>query len=151
MIPRDRLQLPDEVTETMIVCALRFDGYRWLKGVRGDDEIDFPPWTVPVVDTLVFHDDENANFATFFALQRWLFKWGGETLPYSAPDHTAFRFLFLHLYSQPTPEGFAVEEYQTRWRRLPAEVVNRHAAAVRHALRPAPRVRRVKPTEDVGE
>lgn len=128
------LKLRDDVIETMHVCALRFDGFAWLQTKTRDGQLDFSPFMEPLMQTLTFHEDTEANFAAFFALQRCLFKWGGERLPLSAPEHTAFRFLFLHLHSLPTPQRFAHEDYEARWQSLRPHVVQEHAASVRHAL-----------------
>ena len=117
----------------MFGCALRFDAYAWLKTKRNDDELDLRPWFEPLISTFVFHDDQAANFAVFFALQRSLFKWG-EREKYFSPHHTAFRLLFLHLYRQPTPAGFANVERDRRWDALDKATLETHAAAVRRAL-----------------
>jgi len=133
-MPRNRLLFSDALNETMQICALRFDGYQWLETMRSDGELNFAQWTVPLVDNLTFHEDETANFATFFALQRFLGKWGGEMLPLSAPEHTAFCFLFLHLHPLPVPAGFAFADYESRWRDIDRATIAAHASTVRLAL-----------------
>lgn len=143
-MPRARLKLPDEVLNTMHACALRFDGFAWLKTKQSEGQLDFTPYMEPLTQTLTFHEDTEANFAAFFALQRCLFKWGGDRLPPSAPEHTAFRFLFLHLHALPTPQLFAHEDYEARWQSLRPQIIQEHAAAVRRALAPARRIRAVR-------
>ncbi|RYG16740.1 HNH endonuclease [bacterium] len=59
------------------LCALRFDGYAY-EAATGT-----PMWRLAdrFVETRVFSAEQNENHAAFFALQRHLFKWGGEQLP----------------------------------------------------------------------
>lgn len=128
------LELSDEVQETMMIGSLRFDGWKWLDAQQSDKELGFSPWIDPVVNTLTLHLDMEANFATCFALQRFLCKWGGEQLPESSPDHTAWRFLFLHTYAHPTPSRYVFEEYETKWQRLRREIIEQHASEVRRGL-----------------
>ncbi len=118
----------------MTTCALRFDGYRWLEATRGRGANDFTPWSVPVTRTLRLHPTTEENFAAFFALQRWLFKWGGEMQAESAAGHTAFRFLFLHVHHLPTPPDFVNPEYDRQWLGIDRSMIAEHAAAVRAAL-----------------
>ena len=131
---RSRFNLDSRVQNTMITCALRFDGYRWLEATKGHDPHDFRPWTVPLVQSLRLHPTDAENFATYFALQRWLFKWGGEMQAESAAGHTAFRFLFLHLHHLPTPTVFVHPEYERQWLGIDIAIVAEHAAVVRMAL-----------------
>ena len=129
------LSLPDEVKDTMFACALRFDGWRWLERSRFDDlgicPEAFRPIIDPICDTLTFHEDEMANFAAFFILQRYLYKEGIHT-PFWRREHTAFRFLFLHLYPHPTPREFQLHE--EAWREVSIARRRRHAAIVRETL-----------------
>lgn len=131
---RSRFTLNDEIVRTMITCALRFGGYRWLEATQGRGANAFSPWTVPVTQRLRLHLTGEENLAAFFALQRWLFKWGGETQSQSAADHTAFRFLFLHLHHLPTPPDFVNPEYERQWLGIDIAIVAEHAAVVRMAL-----------------
>lgn len=129
-----RFTLDQDVDHTMILCAMRFDGYRWLETTQGRGANDFTPWTEPVARTMCLHLTDTENFAAYFALQRWLFKWGGEMQAPSAADHTAFRFLFLHLHHLPTPPEFLNPEYGRQWTNLDRQIIVAHAARVRHAL-----------------
>ena len=102
-------------------CALRFDGYKYQEACRhrmGPDKVDFPELVQRVEDTLELYPDNLDNFAVFFALQRWLGKWGGETSPLDDPARIAFQFLFLHLYREEIPERFKYIEMQwyAEWR-----------------------------------
>lgn len=131
---RSRFNLDSRVESTMITCALRFDGYRWLEEAWPPGANDFTPLTVPLVRTLRLHPTAEENFAAFFALQRWLFKWGGETQSQGAADHTAFRFLFLHLHHLPTPIDFVNPEHEWQWLGIDRGMIAEHAAMVRAAL-----------------
>lgn len=112
---------PEHITETQIVCALRFLGYEWEKasGIaeEGATGAGLSRLITPVVDDLILHETEEDNFAAFFGLQRFLFKWGGERLTKRSREHVAFDFLFLHLYRMIPPYRFAHEEYVARWNR----------------------------------
>jgi hypothetical protein len=103
-------------------CALRFDGYLYQQncGSRmGPDKVDFPELVDRVEKTLELYEDQLDNFAVFFALQRWLGKWGGETSSNDDPARVAYRFLFLHLYREEIPERFQWREqtWYTEWER----------------------------------
>ena len=137
---------PPEIEETMITCALRFDGYRYIEiqeGQPGGDGWDFTQLVRPIVEQLVLSADEAQNFAAFFALQRYLFKWGGEGLTKFSAEHLAFDFLFLHLYTKPVPREFQDEQYCLQWDRGFAAQSEAAAAFVRNSLR---RKGRGKPT-----
>ena len=127
--------LPEDVHETLCVCSLRFDGYRWLAARHaGTSADDFRPYVEPIVETLCFHDNNEANFAACFALQRFLCKWGGETLPIESREQVAWRYLFLHLYAREAPTRFRNPEYADRWDRDHARIADAHAAVVRETL-----------------
>ena len=53
--------------------------------------------------SLTLHVKQEDNLAAFFALQRFLHKWGGEHLTKYADEHIAYDFLFLHLYTHYFP------------------------------------------------
>ena len=127
--------VPEDVHEVLCTCSLRFDGYRWLEARHpGGHSTDFRRYVDPVVETLRLHDDEEANFAACFALQRFLCKWGGEMLPQESRHHVAWRYLFLHLHTREVPVRFRYAEYADRWDRDHAKIAGAHAALVREAL-----------------
>ncbi len=128
------MHLSPNVHETMVICSLRFDGYRWLEERGGETQGGFSRYVDPVVQTLRLYAEEEANFAVCFALQRHLCKWGGETLPPEHREHAAWRYLFLHLYRQPVPACYRLDEYVNRWERERVHVAEEHAAQVRAAL-----------------
>lgn len=73
------MPLSQEAEETLITCALRFYyGYAYAER-RGDDQT-LVTVSNRFVDSLQTSGDPLENFAAFFALQRFLYKWGGEYL-----------------------------------------------------------------------
>ena len=102
-------------------CALRFDGYKYLEWMQANDhplaEQGFPALTEFVVNKNKFHDQQNDNFASFFALQRFLGKWGGEYNSIYSAEYIVYHHLFLHLYHIDVPEMFQMEEYHKEWER----------------------------------
>jgi hypothetical protein len=122
------------VDDTMITCALRFDGDAYASRL-GDDEL-LTRLADRVVETLRTSPDQNENLAAFYALQRWLYKWGGETLPENSRDRQAFRLLFLHVYRVEVEESLRFEKYHEKWLSLGADLIEDHAAAIRESLLP---------------
>jgi hypothetical protein len=105
----------DREREALMWCALRVDGWRLLMEIEGRDTGDFSRFVDPVVKERQLHEDDRLNHLAFFALQRYLGKWGGEDrTPYS-DEQIAYRFLFLHLYRQPVPRGFESQDFPPRW------------------------------------
>jgi hypothetical protein len=93
-----------------------------------------PELNQPVIKSLTLYEDELKNFTVFFALQRYLFKWGGERLTKYSAEHLAFDFLFLHLYRREVPQEFAHEDYVVRWRQMEYGQIESAAAFVRRSL-----------------
>jgi len=89
----------------------------------------------PIIDSLVLHKDENANFAAFFALQRGLHKWGGEYLTKYSKEHIAYDFLFLHLYRLTPPLEFTDSRHSLEWEQRFADQSETIAAFVRNSFR----------------
>ena len=83
---------PEDVTEAQTVCALRILGYEYERSA----DLLLSGLIEPIVKSRVLLTDQNANFAAFFGLQRFLHKWG--YLTKYAAEHFAYAFLFLHLY-----------------------------------------------------
>ena len=108
---------PDDITEAMSVCALRFDGYKYEDSLGPTEATGerLQAMGEPVIKTLILHDKMNANFGAFFCLQRFLHKWGGEHFTKYSDEHIAYDFLFLHLYRSEIPREFAHEEYMLKW------------------------------------
>jgi len=113
------LYFPDDFSDAMSTCALRFDVYKYAEcsGLSGPDGTweEWPRLMEPVVKTLTLQADDNMNFAAFFGLQRYLHKWGGEFFTKYSDEHIAYDFLFLHLYDHDVPDEFGNPEYCIRW------------------------------------
>ena len=112
------LERPED--EILMSCALRFDGYRYWDARRADapdgltalgDLVRF------VVERREFFADPSDNLAAFFALQRFLGKWGGESLSAHSDEHVVYRLLFLHLYREEISPEFRLADYFERWER----------------------------------
>jgi hypothetical protein len=130
---------PNHVREAQIACALRFQGYEYVRAnfeqVEGVIGTGFSTLIQPVVESFTLHQRQEDNFAAFFGLQRHLFKWGGEYLTLYADEHVAFDFLFLHLYRLEPPPQYSNDEYVSRWERDFKGTSEQAAAAIRNSFR----------------
>lgn len=125
---------PSDIDEIQIWCALRFDGYAFEEEqLKQEPDFNFPKNSEPIIETLTLHADPLKNFAAFFALQRFLFKWGGEMLTKQDKEHVAFDFLFLHLYHLEVPKQYRLDEYHSKWNSLKQEEIENAAGFVRLA------------------
>ena len=98
----------DEATiDAVMTIALRFDGYQYLDAQGSSD---FSPLVEPMVESLAFSESDEENRAVFFALQRFLHKWGGERLSFTSREWSCYLLLFLHLKDKPVPRRFAWPE-----------------------------------------
>jgi hypothetical protein len=104
-----------EESDILTGGALRFDGYRHV-GVTGFDPRAATERACErrVLDFL----DECEAFSALFHLQRWLFKWGGETQGHDVPEWWVMRELFLRTARLPTPLGYVVADYEDEWHRV---------------------------------
>jgi hypothetical protein len=98
--------------DILIYSALRMDGYRYR------DEIKFDP--EPIVEAYkrggrYLDATELDLLATFFLLQRFLYKWGGDSLPKTSLEWKAFRQLFLDTCDVEVPEQYRAKEWEARW------------------------------------
>jgi len=132
------LWYPAEVSEVQCICALRFAGYEYeeliLSKISDGSANNMPALNRPVIDSLTLYDDNLKNFTVFFALQRFLFKWGGERLTKYSQEHIAFDFLFLHLYKQAIPQTFVHQGYADQWQEFSPERIEAAAAFVRKSF-----------------
>jgi hypothetical protein len=130
---------PEHVTEATIACALRFRGSEYVEANHGQLQgmagKGFPTLIQPVVEALSLHVRPEDNFAAFFGLQRFLFKWGGEYLTMYAEEHIAFDFLFLHLYRLDPPPEFSNDEFVAQWDRDFKDKAEQAAAVIRNSFR----------------
>ncbi len=130
------IDFPYSVTEIEWTCALRFDGYKYEEAVGLDDAGGgFSLLVDPIVETRSLHEDPLKNFAAFFALQRFLHKWGGEHYTKYSQHHIAYDFLFLECYRRDVPAEFVDAEYQRKWQGLSQDEVEAAAAFVRNSFR----------------
>ena len=110
---------PEHVSEAQTICALRFKGYEYEEAVGlvepGEVGMGLAQLVKPIVDTRMFHSDQNLNFASFFGLQRFLHKWGGERHTKYSDEYFAYDLLFLHLYHLDPPPDFTDRAYNARW------------------------------------
>jgi hypothetical protein len=132
---QDQLDFPDRVKNAQITCALRFMGYDYETAKVGKGELLLYKLVEPIEKNLILHPNNDDNFAAFFALQRHLFKWGGEYLTKYSEEHIAFDFLFLHLYALEPSRAFQHPEYCLEWQRKYAPDAETYAAIVRKSFR----------------
>lgn len=126
---------PMEIRRAESICALRFSGYEFEQASRLHERGGLASLAQPVIDTLVLHGDQNANFAAFFALQRGLHKWGGERCTKYSEEHIAYDFLFLHLYRLDPPQEFTDSSHSEEWIKDFAPKAEEIAAFVRNSFR----------------
>lgn len=107
------------VSEIIDCCALRFDGYSYMDVAHQENwlppEVDFPALNKQIIQSRTFYADEDKNAAVFFALQRYLGKWGGEHLPESSAERVAYKLLYLNRYKQGIPDRFKHVDYERKW------------------------------------
>lgn len=87
------------------------------------------------MNELTLHSSNYNNFAAFYGLQCYLYKWEGEYLTKYSEEHIAFDFLFLHLYSHEPPEPFRNEECCRQWQEDFLPKAESIAAFVRKSFR----------------
>jgi hypothetical protein len=131
----------DELTEdnALTACALRFDGYAYEEaaGLAEPNSVGggLAKLIKPILETRVFHEEQNANLAAFFGLQRFLYKWGGEYLTEYSNEHVVFRLLYLHLYRADIPLEYRKQPYFDEWERNYRPQREALAAVIRRTLR----------------
>jgi hypothetical protein len=124
-------RFPSDVDTAELVCALRFQGYEYTKST-GDD---FSALIDSVVKERVLYADQNQNFAAFFGLQRFLYKWGGEHHTKYSGEHMAFDFLFLYLYRLEPEQRFCDLSYTKQWQHVYAPWAESIAGYIRQSMR----------------
>ncbi len=108
---------PMRISEIQNTCALRFDGYGYVEATQQE----FPELNKQIKEALRMYEDPLKNFAVFFALQRFLCKWGGEQLTKQSSEHVAFDMLYLHLYQLETPQEYVHPGYEKEWCNISAK------------------------------
>lgn len=101
-------------SDVLTAWALRFDGYRYAS------EHDYP--NDNGMDTFKrtgdwSHLTDLEKLTAFFRLQRYLCKWGGETLSQRSVTWRAFRQLFLDTVDLSIPEAYRMRESYEEWAR----------------------------------
>ena len=125
------MPLSERTENAVMTCALRFNRYAFESRRDGGTLADL---SRRFVESLCTSDDPAENLAAFFALQRFLGKWGGEQLGDDAREQTAYRLLFLHLYRTDVPPDLRLAGYHREWHALDADAVEHAAAEVRESL-----------------
>lgn len=95
----------------LTACALRFDGYGYLKNEMGDDS----EFVNRHLKQGTFPDDAAQRMTLFFLLQRYLGKWGGEYEPRYGKTWRIFRTLFFTVVNEPVPPQYQVRAYYRNW------------------------------------
>jgi len=119
----------DEEDEILVAYALRFsDEYEDFQQSSSQENL------LVMVDRAIhngiFPQDSIDQFRCFIHLQRWLFKWGGESLHKSSLAWRAFRTLFLMTASQTLAERNRRAEYYEKWEREFAPRLSRNIALI---------------------
>jgi hypothetical protein len=134
-----------------MACALRFDGYRCIgEGLSPFGAEYGVRRYVDRIKAREFSEDVLENFAAFFALQRYLGKWGGEYLTVYSEEHLVYRLLFLHLYRDDVPRGYEYDGLgcYTKWERTYKPIRQVLAAQIRRNLRRRGRGPKIDPGEE---
>lgn len=99
--------------DVLIVCALRFAGYAYIEDAHFDHQRALEAfWRTGRWPELL-----EEQMTVFFALQRFLFKWGGEYEPRNGKCWRAFRSLFLQVSECKVPERYQHPGYTAEWKR----------------------------------
>lgn len=102
---------PSSEDDIMITCALRFDGYKYAE----ETGTDLGKLMKRVQRKRVGKLTELENHAVYFALQRYLHKWGGERLSRRSNVWRIFRELFFQVAELEVPKEFQDKLYQEQW------------------------------------
>jgi hypothetical protein len=105
---------PPSEDDILVAWALRFDGWKYCEQTSWAEE-DRLRATDLFVDTLVPPADPLKQLAVFFMLQRYLYKWGGETLSHRSKEWKAFRTLFLMTANYDVDPRWQAEEWYVTW------------------------------------
>jgi hypothetical protein len=130
-------QLEFNEDDILTKCALRFDGYAYHIFRNRDLRArwEFPDLVDRIEKTREFPEDDLESLAAFFALQRFLGKWGGEYLTPHSNEHVVFRLLFLHVYRLEIPEEFRHREFYRVWENEFRPYREEFAARIRKTFR----------------
>ena len=94
--------VPIEESDVLIAFALRFDGEK-----HHEEHAFSPPVSdAPALSAAIEGMSVPERMATFFLLQRFLFKWGGEYLPMHGAAWHTFRRRFLMTCHEKVPQEY---------------------------------------------
>lgn len=113
--------------DLLIRAALSFAGWKYIDGHRFDAVAALEAWQEH--HRRDFSDLE--MLAMFFNRQRFLYKWGGETLPRNSPERKVFRELFLATANLEVPEAFRDAGWWDEWNRIDRPQLPKQIALVR--------------------
>ena len=97
--------------EVLICCALRFDGWKFIKDTGFAYEVALERFWA----TGQWELTPEEQLALFFMLQRGLYKWGLEREPRRGKYWRAFRSLFLEVYGYAIPDPYQHPQYLAEW------------------------------------
>ena len=101
-------------SDILIAYALRFDGY--AHEFSGDSQQDVLRHELSLaVEDGIYPEDPIIQLRCLFSLQRYLCKWGGETLPECSAEWRAYRMLFLMTALAAVPEDYRHPERYGTW------------------------------------
>jgi hypothetical protein len=119
--------VPIEESNVLIAFALRFDGYKYHE----EHAFSPPVSDAPALSAAIEGMSVPERMATFFLLQRYLFKWGGEYLPMHGTAWQTFRRLFLMTCHEEVPEGYRPRGEYDAWAETWAGAIVKAEAVVR--------------------
>ena len=103
--------------EWLIVCALRFDYYRYAESIGQEDPFAVDSLLDRALRGRIRELSIFEKLSVFFVLQRKIYKFGWEMEARDSAVWRAFRSLFLELCRVEIPAEFQLAEYHERWRR----------------------------------
>ena len=107
------MSFDEKENDILIHWALRFDGYKYREDTGMDENQIFDGFFC----TGEWPDSQLDQLSSFFLLQRFLMKWGGEYEPPNGKYWCAFRNLFLITSQYTIPERYQNGEYYLIWKR----------------------------------
>lgn len=97
--------------DILIACALRLNGYTYAESQNLEIGQFYEKLEEKGMDYLTTIE----KMVTFFAMQRYLYKWGGEFLVRQSRVWRQFRELFLSVAECEAPELYRDGDYYRRW------------------------------------
>lgn len=110
-IDPDHEDLSEEST-ILTACALRFDGAKYVDARKFNYAAALR--TIEQTGDLAPFE-KLQHLALFYMLQRFLHKWGGETLSGRSPQWNIYRQLFFLCCRSKIPQAYQLEPYYSEW------------------------------------